>query len=341
MRAESLLQRFRDLSRELGWTEPTTITKLHGDASARTYYRLTRADGGSVVLMVMPEGAASASEEITNFQGQSPEPPFLLMARALREAGLPVPDVLHHSPADRWIVLEDVGESTLFNRVVAADSATRLTWYRRAIDLLVTMQRAMANGDSIAHQRAFDATLLNWEFDHFAEFLLAARGHALPATALAQFTTLTREITDHIVALPYGFTHRDFQSRNLMARNDALILIDFQDALLGPYVYDLVALLRDSYVALTPDDLTTLIDYYATARGEPVAELRDAFHWVTLQRKMKDAGRFVYIDQVKKNPNFLQYIPTTLEYVRHACTAMPRYRPLFELLQPYVPEWQS
>ena len=51
--------------------------------------------------------------------------------------------------------------------------------------------------------------------------------------------------------------HRDYHSRNLMLHGGALYIIDFQDARIGPDTYDLVSLLRDSYVDL-PD---------ATGRG--------------------------------------------------------------------------
>ncbi len=339
MKTQPILHRLATLSTTLHWPTPIELTKLHGDASARVYYRITREGGSSVILMVMPEGAASASEEITNFRGTAARPPFLLMADALRAAQLPVPNVLHHSPADRWIVLEDLGPISFFSVVAQAMPATRTRWYQQAIDLLTQMQHNMASGHSIAHQRSFDDTLLNWEFDHFAEYALAARGRPLSSSAATQFTAMTREITKNILRLPYCFTHRDFQSRNLMMHNNQLVLIDFQDALMGPCVYDLVALLRDSYIRLEPGEVSTLIEYYGRQRPHDFP-LHEAFHWVTLQRKMKDAGRFVYIDQVKGNPNFMQYLPTTLGYVRQAFEQLPAYRPLFELLQPYVPEWQ-
>jgi len=62
------------------------------------------------------------------------------------------------------------------------------------------------------------------------------------------------------------------------------------------------------------------------------------FHLQTLQRKLKDAGRFDYIDIVKKNPNFLRYIPDTLNYVKQAFEALPEHRPLQERLAKYKPE---
>ncbi len=44
--------------------------------------------------------------------------------------------------------------------------------------------------------------------------------------------------------------HRDYHSRNLMLHDGSLYIIDFQDARMGPDTYDLVSLLRDSYVDL-------------------------------------------------------------------------------------------
>ena len=103
--------------------------------------------------------------------------------------------------------------------------------------------------------------------------------------------------------------HRDYQSRNLMVRaGEALCWIDFQDALLGPRVYDLVALLNDSYQVFDRAFVEARLDDYARARGLDAAEraaLGREFDLVTVQRKLKDAGRFVFIDRVKQNPSFL------------------------------------
>jgi hypothetical protein len=106
-------------------------------------------------------------------------------------------------------------------------------------------------------------------------------------------------------------------------------LLDFQDAMLGPAVYDAVALLRDSYVQIAPGVLKGLVRHYAeravTAPALVNATVRDVelwFHMQTLQRKLKDAGRFVFIDRVKGNPDFLQYVDDSCAYVRDAFRAV-------------------
>ncbi len=319
------------------------ITKLHGDASYRTYYRAAMADGATFIVMQMPEGRSSASEEITNFKGAHEELPFINVARFLSGLGLPVPAIHHYSQADRLMILEDLGDEIMAKKVESAGEDVRLEWYTRALELLITMQRRTSdNGPRtcIALARSFDATLLNWEFDHFREYCVEARqGKEMETDDRETFERETRKISAAIEAMPYGFTHRDFQSRNLIIKGKALYLIDFQDALTGPKVYDLVALTRDSYVKLADSTVDHLVRAYAAEVGRDPSVVRREFDLVTVQRKLKDAGRFVYIDRVKKNPDFLKYIPTSLGYVRRALERLPEYAGLKGVIEKYLPDW--
>jgi hypothetical protein len=121
-------------------------------------------------------------------------------------------------------------------------------------------------------------------------------------------------------------------------------VIDFQDALLGPRQYDLVALLRDSYVELPPELVDALLRRYLARLAEaggPRLEygpFRELFDLPTVQRKLKHAGRFVYIDRVKGNPGFLVSIPASLRYVREALARRPDLAELREVLARHVPE---
>lgn len=319
------------------------LTKLHGDASARSYYRARCENGASYIIMQLPEGKASVSEEITNFKGEHAELPFINIAHFLASCGLPVPKIYHYSAADHLMILEDVGEKTMGDFIADGDTASIRCWYEKAVKLLAHLQHATAGKpreSSVALQRSFDATLLNWEFDHFLEYGLQKRGVAVADADVEIFTRETRNMTKAIEALPRALTHRDFQSRNLMVRDGELVLIDFQDALMGPRIYDLVALTRDSYVVLPPQLVQELLTQYAEQSGAKPMDVQREYRLVTVQRKLKDAGRFVYIDQVKKNPRFLPYIPTSLSYVREALQQLPEHRSLYEMLQHALPEWR-
>ena len=161
----------------------------------------------------------------------------------------------------------------------------------------------------------------------------------------ARVNELADEICRALDALPRGFTHRDYQSRNLMLLpGDDLVVIDFQDALQGPRQYDLVALLRDSYVELPIDFVERMVRRYLARlveeggpRLDEGAFLAD-FHLLTVQRKLKDAGRFVFIDRVKGNPSFLPSIPASLRYVKEALLRRPELADLHAILARHVPE---
>lgn len=322
----------------------TAIDKLHGDASYRVYYRLTLNDGRTFIVMQLPEGKASASEEITNYAGKLSELPFQNVQRFLKTLDIPVPEILQYSPEMHLMLLQDCGDEILLNKVNHANDDKRVRWYSKAVDLLCLIQKKCGSArapDCIALQRSFDATLLNWEFAHFVEYgIEARRGEKLPEKVRKEFDRLTGRITTSIMELDYGFTHRDYQSRNLLVVNNHLVVIDFQDALRGPFIYDMVALLRDSYVSLSAPVIDQLLKQFAQMRELNATDVRTAFDLVTVQRKLKDAGRFVYIDRVKGNPNYLGFIPTSLGYVREALGRIKDGPELFNLLKPYVPEWQ-
>jgi N-acetylmuramate 1-kinase len=330
---------------EVGALSPIDrIELLHGDASYRTYSRITLTDGSTFIVMKMPEGKTSASEEITNFSGSCDELPFINVCNYLTGIGIPVPRV-HFLDRSRGImILEDLGDEMMFNLLGDAGDSAVLELYKQAVSLLADLQERSAAGtanECIAFARSFDAELLDWEFDHFIEYGIEARiGKSMSESDLEVFHRESRAITEQIESMPYVFTHRDFQSKNILVRDDGLHLIDFQDALMGPAVYDLVALLRDSYYELPQKMLEELVNFYAEKTGRNPEDVWMDFDLVTVQRKLKDAGRFIYIDRVKGNSWFLQHIPRSLDYVRDALKRLPEHRALLDALANYIPEWK-
>jgi aminoglycoside/choline kinase family phosphotransferase len=115
---------------------------------------------------------------------------------------------------------------------------------------------------------------------------------------------------------------------------------------MGPAGYDLASLLRDAYIALDESLIDELIVDYLDRMEKAGAGLgnhpafRRVFDFISIQRNLKAAGRFVYIDRVKKNPKFLADIPRVLGYVRRNLEKYPELVTLRKHLMPYVPELQ-
>jgi aminoglycoside/choline kinase family phosphotransferase len=325
-------------------TEGMPVKRLAGHASNRSYWRVGTFGEGSHTVMVLPPEVKP--EEVTKTTGSS-ELPFVNVQRYLKTIGVRVPEIVAWYVGDGLMVLEDLGDDMLETQLLKGVPREKL--YQQAIDALAALRmRAEKKPDEgcVAFNRSFDEELYLWELEHFIEWgLEAGKGKKLGKAERAVVTEEFAKIGAALAKEPRGFTHRDYQSRNLMVLpHGELCVIDFQDALLGPRQYDLVALLRDSYVTLDQPFIDEMLRRYLDRLAEhgvpreDFAAFRATFDLLTIQRKLKDAGRFVFIDRVKKNPGFLVSIPASLAYVREAFARRPDLSRLQEVLAGHVPE---
>ena len=109
---------------------------------------------------------------------------------------------------------------------------------------------------------------------------------------------------------------------------------------MGPDTYDLVSLLRDSYVDISEDALEDYIAYFLALRGgtptprTSAAEFRRRFDLMALQRNLKALGTFGYQTATRRNPVYIQYMPRTLRYARANLAKYPRFGGLRERAGP-------
>lgn len=309
------------------------IEELPGGASTRRFFR-GQSEQGTWVAMYIP----APSQEIAKARQVAGSASFVEVRNLLAQRGVRVPRILFDAPDVSVLFVEDLGHDTLAQFIKRHPEATE-ELYRTAVQDLARAQEALSTlpAESCVVGRAFDEELLHWEVDHYRKWALAARGLELNESEARVFDTAAHYLAESIAALPRGFVHRDYQSRNLMVRNDAgdlsLTWIDFQDAMLGPRAYDLVALLTDSYQNFSRSFIDARLAEYCRARGNETkkATLLLEFDLICVQRKLKDAGRFVFIDRVNGNPSFLDFVePTTLRAIE-ALSRLRSHPPLAEL----------
>ncbi len=281
--------------------------------------------------MLLPQPSASPTEVGASTAECVADEPFVELGRWLAGLGIDVPAIHALDEEDRTIWLDDLGDLDLDQWVAAAPEALEAR-YERAVDLLVRFTaRASASAPALVAGRALDRAALRWELDHYREWRLEADlGLTLAAEDRAELDREFDRLADDVAAMPLVTIHRDFQSHNLMVvGGERIVAIDFQDAMQGPLPYDAVALLRDSYVEIPAAPLARLVARVAgglreqgllDADGE--AAFARSFALQTVQRKLKDAGRFVFIDRVRGNPSFLRYIPRSLAYVGAALAGL-------------------
>lgn len=310
------------------------VVPLTGDASDRRYFRILIADSPSIVLSL--HSAPFTFETL----------PFVNVARLLARMPVPIPAVLGHADELGVLALEDLGDVTLQAHLGAATPAEHAALYRQSVALIATLQRRgaeLASPDYLPYGIAFDVEKLTWEMDFFIKhFLEAYRGVVLSAEQRAALRTELGRLVETLASEHRVLCHRDYHSRNLMLHDGKLFIIDFQDARMGPDTYDLVSLLRDSYVDLAEHTVDELIAYFLAVKGETAhAEaFRHRFDLMALQRNLKALGTFGYQTTARRNPVYIQYIPRTLRYVRTNLEELDEFQELRDLLAMHVDEFR-
>jgi aminoglycoside/choline kinase family phosphotransferase len=310
------------------------VVPLTGDASDRRYFRVLVADAPSIVLALY-----AAPFQLDAL-------PFVNVARLFEQMPVPIPQVLGHADDLGVLALQDLGDVTLQAHLGAATPEEHAALYRQAVALIATLQRRGAeleSSDYLPYGIAFDVEKLGWELDFFIRhFIEAYRGVVIPPGAREELRSEFRALIEELAAESRVLCHRDYHSRNLMIHDERLYIIDFQDARMGPDTYDLVSLLRDSYVDLPEQTVSDLLAYFLALNGATGAEreFRQRFDVMALQRNLKALGTFGYQTTARRNPVYIQYIPRTLRYVRDNLEHLQQFGRLRELLGGLVEEFR-
>jgi aminoglycoside/choline kinase family phosphotransferase len=317
------------------------VEKLPGDASTRSYYRIKTNLNDFVAMAMEP------------FAEQGKSVPFLSVQQHLSRCGVDVPRIIDFNPEKGLILLEDLGDITLLRRLHEVESEFQeRTYFEKAIDALVRMHvysgpsKALdqAEKDSVEGFRLkFDVEKLMWEvnftMEHFFFKFLQRKINETDQKIIQEgFTRICTELN----SIPTVFTHRDYHSRNLMvtgnAENERFVMIDFQDARMGPPQYDLASLLKDSYYLLDDSQIDHLIGYYLKQMKKEGVDFKDHalfrrhFDLMAVQRNFKAIGSFASFQNRRGNPAYLKFIGNTFENIRRNLKKYPEFKKLKEVL---------
>ncbi|WP_296711749.1 tRNA (adenosine(37)-N6)-threonylcarbamoyltransferase complex ATPase subunit type 1 TsaE [Rhodoblastus sp.] len=322
--AQALLER-------CGWDDAERI-HMQGDASTRAYELLVKPDGDKAVLMISPprpdgppvrggkpySALAHLAENIR---------PFVAMDEALLAQGFSAPRIFAADLEVGLAVLEYLGAEG-----VAGSAGPIPDRYAEAALLLAQLHARDLPRDIIYSGGTYRIPpydleallievelLVEWYAPHIA-------GLQLASGARAQYENAWRSVLARPLAEPATWTLRDYHSPNLLWLQgrqgvQRVGVIDFQDCVLGPPAYDVVALLQDARVTVSDELELKLLGAYALARkkAQPefdMASFAAAYAIMGAQRASKILGIFARLDKRDGKPAYLAHIPRVKSYLK-------------------------
>ena len=311
----------------------TSIRPASADASFRRYFRVDGATGfdGPASFIIM-----DAPPEKENCE------PFVRIAKLMADCGLFVPKILNWDAPNGFILLEDLGQSTMMEAIDKSKPQANMGLYLRAVDALLLLQQSQ-QGHTLP---PYDEALLQRELHLFPNWYIA-KHRQLPLSD-AQKNALDKTfglIVERNLASPKVLVHRDFMPRNLMMPHDVneprLGVLDFQDAVYGPITYDIASLMRDAFLSWEEDFVLEItIRYWERARklglmdfdgwSQDFGAFWRAVEWMGLQRHLKVAGIFARLTLRDGKAKYLADAPRFIQYIRHTAN---RYAELTSLLR--------
>jgi aminoglycoside/choline kinase family phosphotransferase len=302
------------------------LLPLTGDAGFRRYFRFAYQSKSYI--------AVDAPVKLSNNQA------FLSVQQILNDVSVNVPNIIHVDLEQGFLCLSDFGDMLLSERL---SSDNMQEYYAKAIVELDKM--LTCSSISVSTLPLYDEKFIFTELGIFTEWLLEKHlAIYLTADEKIALNRCFDELVSAMVEQPKVFMHRDYHSRNIMQlNNDELGIIDFQDAVQGPVIYDLVSLLRDCYVRWPNPLIAPLIEHYRLQvqnyfPNETLTKEKWQywFDLTGLQRHIKASGIFARLYHRDGKSGYLADIPLTLSYIQDVSAQYDKLTFLHELVSKRV-----
>ena len=278
-------------------------------ASHRSFFRLHLQEQSWIVMVSPP--ALEANDA------------FVTLARQFAAAGVRVPVVLAQDEARGFFLLSDLGTDHFQDAYQRGEQDRALAAGLRTLALI---QASGASAPAYTRER-FETELDTFE----TWFARSLADRALPPV----WNTMRSILVTNAVDQPTVCIHRDYHCQNLLLCVDGEAgVVDFQDALTGPYTYDLACLLLDCYHRFDQQVVALWAERFRKKRFPAVAAavFLKQLELVGLHRQLKALGIFVRLRLERAATSHLRYIEPVVEHARAVADRHPELHGLRDWL---------
>ncbi len=252
---------------------------------------------------------------------------FIGFSDHFRDKGLKVPQILDKNTEECVYLLEDLGDTTLFDflqkqRTEDEFSESLIEIYKKTIQELVRFQLNGTEGlnfDLCYPRKAFDRQSMQWDLHYFKYYFLKLAKVPFDEQKLEE--DFDRLMDFLLEAEHHYFLYRDFQSRNVMIKNGEPWFIDYQGGRKGALQYDLASLLYDGKADIPVGVREMLYNHYIDALKQhkevDEASFKNHFTGYVYIRIMQAMGAYGFRGFYEKKEHFLKSIPFALKNITY------------------------
>lgn len=309
-------------------SKPTAIEEMPSSGSNRRYFRMK-----GVADLIGAYGSCREENET-----------FIYIARHFKEKGLPVPQVYAVSENCEYYLQEDLGDTLLFNaiekgRITNVFSEEEKILLRKTIKLLPSVQFEGSEGLDFSRcypQSEFNHRSILWDLNYFKYCFLKTTELDFQEDRLEDDFQNMADVL--LKSSSNTFMYRDFQSRNVMIKDNEPWLIDFQGGRKGPYYYDIASFLWQAKARYPESLRMELIDLYIESLKKYVdvdkTEFMKQLRHFVLFRTLQVLGAYGFRGYFEKKPHFIQSVPFAIENLAKLLQEdYPEYPYLCEVLR--------
>lgn len=284
------------------------IKLLQASGSSRVYYRIFTEKNKYIATY-----NSNIEENIA----------FLTFSEHFKKCDLPVPKILAVNKEKDCYIQTDLGDLTLFNNIQKCiknnsfDEET-ICLYKEAIGKLVDFQiKGHKDLDySVAFPSpSFDRNSVIDDLNYFKYYFLKINDEINFNESRLNYDF--QKIADFIMEAPSDFfMYRDFQSRNIMVKDNHTYFIDYQGGRKGPLQYDIISLLFQVKAQLTDDIRKELLLHYKQYLSDHIdlklIEFDKYYNSFILLRLLQVLGAYGFRGLIQKKQHFIESIPYAL-----------------------------
>jgi hypothetical protein len=223
-----------------------------------------------------------------------------------------VPRIIAQDLRQHFILMEDLGDVDLWSQSTLPWDKRREYYFQvlTQIRRLHSLERKKIPAD-LKLSPGYGPKLYRWEQDYFLEnFVGEVCKIKTPSSFLKELKKELESLSTRLQKIEPCLIHRDFQSQNIMIKNDQPVLIDFQGMRLGNFFYDMGSLICDPYVSFTIEERNELINFYYELKSPDYSRNDFVIHFweASAQRLMQALGAYGFLGLKKNKPDFLKHI---------------------------------